>query len=248
MYEPIKDEFIEEISTDQTKFEHSMSLDKEEDRDFFVDKLLSDFLGPDKLKEKDALASRLKYKRQQIEGSLKTVKKENDKKKGKTKIRHKKKVVITSKLKKSLNLYKIDKNEKLKYENYENMNESWKAYTASCLLTCLPRDASFDQGILQEESVLNCLKQIDYHGCLITIVRSTVKSFIGLTGIVLQDKKNVFFILCKDDKTKIIPKYGNLFEFEIFGCRFTLVGSNMCYKPEMRTTKHAKIKTKKNII
>ncbi|RNA10363.1 Ribonuclease P subunit p29 [Brachionus plicatilis] len=247
MYEPIKDEFVEEVNSDQNGLEYSMSLERDEDRNYFANKLLSDFLGPEKLKEKDALACRLKYKRQQIEGSLKTVKKENNKKKGKTRICHKKKIVLTSKLKKSLNLYKIDKNEKLEYKNYEKMNDSWKAYAASCLLTCLPKNASMDQGGIKEENVLNCLKQIDYHGCLLTVLRSTSKSLIGLTGIVLQDKKNVFFVLCNDDKIKIIPKFGNLFEFEIFGCKFTLVGSNMCYKPEMRTTKHAKIKTKKNI-
>lgn len=245
MYEPIKDEFIDEIDKHQT--EYSMSLDKDEDRDIFVNKLLSDLLGPEKLKEKDILASRLKYKRQQIEGSLKLVKKENNKKKNKPKIRHKKKIVLTSKVKKSLNLYKIDKNKKLEYTSYEKMNDSWKAYAASCLLTCLPKDVSIDRGELKEENVLNCLKQIDYHGCLVTVVRSTAKSLIGLTGIILQDKKNVFFVLCKDNRTRIVPKYGNLFEFELFGCKFTLVGSNMCFKPEMRTTKHAKIKTKKNI-
>ncbi|CAF0713545.1 unnamed protein product [Brachionus calyciflorus] len=127
------------------------------------------------------------------------------------------------------------------------MNEVWNTYASSCLLTCLSKNSQLENVSLDEENVLNCLKQIDYHGCFLTVTRSASKTQIGLSGIVLQDKRNVFFILCRDNSIKIIPKFGNLFEFEILGCKFTLVGSNMCYRPEMRTTKHAKIKTKKNI-
>lgn len=81
-----------------------------------------------------------------------------------------------------------------------------------------------------------------------TVVSSKSRYLIGLSGIVIQEKKNVFFIVTKENKIKILPKMGNLFEFELFGSiKMTLVGSNMCFKPELRSTKHAKIKTRSNI-
>ncbi|CAF0713549.1 unnamed protein product [Brachionus calyciflorus] len=76
MYEQIASDFIE--GSDNP---NSLNLSKIEEREVFVDNLLSNLLGPEKLKEKGVLADRLKFKRHQIEGSLKTVKKENDKKK-----------------------------------------------------------------------------------------------------------------------------------------------------------------------
>ena len=88
---------------------------------------------------------------------------------------------------------------------------------------------------------------MDFHGCLLKVVSSNAKSLIGAKGIVLQDKRNVFFMLSSDSEVKIVPKAGNLFEFELFDCSFRLVGSNLICKPEMRVTKHAKIKTKENI-
>merc|ERR1712150_401388 len=98
---------------------------------------------------------------------------------------------------------------------------------------------------LNEENVLNCLKQLDYHGCDLTVTKSATKSLIGFNGLVLQDKKNVFYLLTKQNEIKIVPKCGSLFEFELMGfCKMTLVGSNICHRPEMRSTKHAKIKTK----
>jgi len=82
----------------------------------------------------------------------------------------------------------------------------------------------------------------------LTITQSTSKSQIGLSGIVLQDKKNVFYLITKENKIIVVPKNKTLFEFKLFDTfKMTLVGSNMCYRPEMRSTKHAKIKTKTNI-
>ena len=133
---------------------------------------------------------------------------------------------------------------KLNYAEYEKLHELWKKYAYSSLMTCLPEHLN-QSFALSEESVLNCLKQLDYHGCFLTVTKSKVKSHIGLNGIVLQEKKNSFFILTKEGCIKLIPKQGTLFEFELFqAIKFTLVGSNMCCKPELRSTKHAKLKTK----
>lgn len=163
----------------------------------------------------------------------------------------KKKLVLNCKLKKNLRMYKLNKDEKLDYQKYEKMNELWKGYVYSCLSTCLSKSMNSSKEItysLNEENILNCLKQIDYHGCILTVTKSTSKYHVGIRGIVLQDKKNIFVLLTKENTIKLVPKLGSLFEFELINdCKITVVGSNMCIRPEMRTTKHAKIKTKKNL-
>ena len=89
---------------------------------------------------------------------------------------------------------------------------------------------------------------LDYHGCHLTVTHSSSNYQIGLSGIVLQDRKNVFILITKENTIKIVQKNGNLFEFTLFGSiKMTLVGANFCHRPEMRNTKHAKIKTKLNI-
>jgi ribonuclease P protein subunit POP4 len=224
-------------------------------KEFLDDAFLAKYLGEEKLKEKFELREKIKHKRQQIELTSKHVRSDRQAKARRLEKKKagKNKLVLSCKMKKKLGMYKLDKNEKLEYEKYEAMNKLWRSYAYSCLLTCLPdnldasRESQSSAGCLSEESVLNCLKQLDYHGCHLTVTRSNSKYQIGLSGFVLQDRKNVFFLLTKENKIKIVQKSGNLFELELFDCKFTLVGANMCYKPEIRTTKHAKIKSKTNI-
>lgn len=247
MYESIKDEALP--STDDKSLDVGNS---NSDRDIFVDSLLQGLLGDEKLKQKDSLAEKIKYKRHQLETASKHLKRQEKLKKQTINTKSKKTKKVSCKLRKQLGLYRIDKSAKLNYESYLKLNSVWKSYAMSCLLTCLPKGATGNTdatGQMSEENVLNCLKQMDYHGCLLTVKRSNCKTLIGLSGLVLQDKRNVFYLLNKENKVILVPKQGSLFEFELFSSfKFTLVGSNMLYRPEMRITKHARIKTKLNIL
>jgi ribonuclease P protein subunit POP4 len=221
------------------------SVNQIEERDRFVDKFLTDYLNPEKVREKDSLREKIKFKHHQLETASKQIRKELKAKESENKKNQsRKKPIINCQMKKSLGLFKLDLKSKLNFTEYEKMNELWKQYAYSSLMTCLPEQVN-PSFALSEESVLNCLKQLDYHGCILTVTKSKVKNHIGLSGIVLQEKKNSFFMLTKENSIKLIPKQGTLFEFELFqAIKFTLVGSNMCCKPELRSTKHAKIKTK----
>lgn len=42
----------------------------------------------------------------------------------------------------------------------------------------------------------------DYHGCYLTVSKSKCPSYVGTTGIVLMETKNIFKIITKDDKFK----------------------------------------------
>ena len=248
MYEQIKEEFL--VSS-QSEAVNSV-VASTQDREKFLDSFLSEYLNEEKSREKNSLKERLKYKHHQLEVAAKHARKELKKKRDADALaagltvasrnKQQKKLVLSAKLKKKLKMYKLNKEEKLDFKKYEQINSLWNAYANSCLLSCLGPPGNER---LQEESVLNCLKQLDYHGCYLKVTKSKSKCLIGVEGIVLQDKKNVFYILNKQNKVKIVPKPDSLFEFELLNfCKMTLVGSNICHKPEMRTTKHAKIKTR----
>jgi ribonuclease P protein subunit POP4 len=254
MYEPIGSEFlITKCSESQKDDQMDSNMISCENREQLLDGFLSEYLNTEKIREKDSLVEKLKYRHHQLELASKQMKKEKKKKEnalalasGETssdqKTNSRKRLVLNSKTRKRLKMYKLNKNENLDYSKYEKINKLWNSYANSCLMSCL---GSENNNALSEENVLNCLKQLDYHGCYLTVVKSPSKSLIGLHGLVLQDKKNVFYMLTTENKIKLVPKLGALFEFELMDfCKMILVGSNICHRPEMRSTKHAKIKTK----
>lgn len=246
MYKSIDDEFVgNRASGGVQPSEKELDLSTNQDREVFTTSLLSKFLGDKKIKELDSITDRIKYKHHLIALSTKELKKQAAKSKKRPEQKQTRK--LSKKLRKQLGLGKIDKSQRLDYKSYEKLNEAWLSYASSCLSTCLPKTSGTDAG-LSEENVLNVVKQMDFHGCKLRVVSSNAKSLIGVNGIVLQDRKNVFYLLGSSDEVKIVPKAGNLFELELMGCRFTLVGSNLVCKPEMRVTKHAKLKTKKDIV
>ena len=210
-----------------------------ENREAILNNLLTNYLKPDKLKEKQNILDKIKYQKHQLEVAVKQLKKDKKLK------NPRKKKNLTCKLRKSLNLYKLDKNgEKLEYEKFKVMNELWQQYMNKVLINL--NEKSLEN--LSEESVLQYVKQADLHGAIINVVRSKCKNLIGLRGIVLQEKRNVFVILTKANLIKTIPKHDNLFEIEINECKFTLVGTNMCIKTELRVTKTIKPKEAINIL
>lgn len=246
MYRTIDDEFVDNRAPKSEANESTLSLNTNQEREVFTTSLLGKFLNEKKLKEIESITDRIKYKRHLIELSTKELKKEASKKSKKPQEPRKK---LTKKLKKKLGMCKLDTAQTLNYSEYEKLNEAWLSYATSCLLTCIPKNAPSQEFELNEEMVLNCLKQLDYHGCKLKVSRSKTSSLVGLSGIVLKDTRNVFYMLAEDNEVKVVPKCGNLFEFELFEhCRLTLVGANMILKPEMRVTKHAKIKTKIDVI
>lgn len=57
------------------------------------------------------------------------------------------------------------------------------------------------------------LLRADYHGAYITVTRSKCPSLIGISGIVIQETRNVFKIITRNDrlKSKYICKIYNTF-------------------------------------
>lgn len=59
------------------------------------------------------------------------------------------------------------------------------------------------------EQLNNKLYRADFHGALVTVIQSKCPSYVGLTGIIVMETKNVFKILGQDNKCK--SEYFKLF-------------------------------------
>jgi ribonuclease P protein subunit POP4 len=68
----------------------------------------------------------------------------------------------------------------------------------------------------------------DLHGCLLRVVEAPAPQHVGLTGIVVRNSRNAFFLVTPDDRIVMIPKNNSVFEFAIDGKRVvTLLGSGL---------------------
>ncbi len=55
----------------------------------------------------------------------------------------------------------------------------------------------------------------DFHGAEVEVVRSRCVSRVGIKGIVIKDSKFVFEIITTDNKLKIVPKEGTIFQVQV---------------------------------
>lgn len=141
---------------------------------------------------------------------------------------------LSSKERKKLKLFDISK-EGQSYKKYIPMHRLWKDYIKDVLNTENMNDKNIQ--VSQEK-----LLKADYHGCCLTVQRSTCPSYIGVTGIVLQETRNTFKVITKEDQVKCIPKMNSVFAFEIDKYLFTIYGNQFCVKSADRCTRKFKLK------
>lgn len=84
-------------------------------------------------------------------------------------------------------LFTITKNSKLNYSTFAKINTIWHGYI---------------QSLLKDNLVGNELKlaKCDYHGAKLAVSASINPSLIGIVGIVVQETKNTFKLIDKNNK------------------------------------------------
>ena len=146
----------------------------------------------------------------------------------KRKCRHK----LSSEEKKKLGLFKIPKEQN--YESFLPLHNLWKDYMRDLI----------DFSRVTEENAPTTVQQkllkADYHGAIVIVSKSKTPSLIGQTGIILQETKNVFKIVTKENKVKMIPKENSIFTVELDGFQFEIQGSQFRYPAAERV--HRKFK------
>lgn len=90
------------------------------------------------------------------------------------------------------------------------------------------------------ESVNQKIMKADYHGAKIAVIRSKCPSLVGVNGIILQDTKNTFRLIGKDDIIRTVPKETSKFEIILDKARLEVLGKELCIRPAERSVKKFK--------
>ena len=124
------------------------------------------------------------------------------------------------------NMIKSLKKENLNYEDLLSMNQLWQNYIQELM-----------NNTTNEENILSKMLKADFHGAIFTVVNSTNKNNIGISGIVIFESRRTFNILNKKNEIKTILKNGCVFETEINynGMKILIYGDNFIYKSAERT-------------
>ncbi|XP_056381667.1 ribonuclease P protein subunit p29 isoform X2 [Hyla sarda] len=140
---------------------------------------------------------------------------------------------FTAKERRELRLFKINPDQQ-RYNMYLPLHELWKQYIRDLCHGLRPD--------MQPQMIQNKLLKADLHGAMITVFKSKCPSYVGLTGILLQESKHIFKIITKEDKLKVVPKLNCVFSMEIDGFISYIYGSKLQMKASERSAKKFKAK------
>ncbi|KAK2914046.1 hypothetical protein Q8A67_002445 [Cirrhinus molitorella] len=140
---------------------------------------------------------------------------------------------LNAKERRKLKIFQL-KPEHQKYELFLPLHELWKKYIVDLCNGLKPE--SNPQTIQQK------LLKADFHGAVLTVVRSKCPSYVGLTGILVQELKHIFKIITKEDKLKVIPKRNSVFSVEIGNFVTHIYGSKFELRSSERSAKKFKVK------
>ncbi|XP_070617750.1 ribonuclease P protein subunit p29 [Erythrolamprus reginae] len=138
---------------------------------------------------------------------------------------------LSAKQRREMHLFEIPP-EQQRYEIFIPLHELWKQYIRE-LCNGLKPDA-------HPQMIQTKLLKADLHGALVTVTKSRCPSYVGITGIVVQETKYVFKIVTKEDKLKVIPKRNNIFSLETDGFVSYIYGSRIQFRASERSAKKFK--------
>lgn len=128
-------------------------------------------------------------------------------------------------------LYKLEL-DGAKYKDFLPMNALWNQYMVR-MLGSLTEQANLD-------AVGPKILKSDFHGAFISVIESQSPSHLGLSGIVVMERKNVFVVITKKSRVVTIPKNGSVFQMKVSGLMVKLYGSRICFKASERMVKKFK--------
>lgn len=151
----------------------------------------------------------------------------------KRKEKKKKSKGLSARQRRELRLFDI-KPEQQRYSLFLPLHELWKQYIQD-LCNGLKPDT-------QPQLIQAKLLKADLHGAIISVTKSKCPSYVGVTGILLQETKHIFKIITKEDRLKVIPKLNCVFAIEMDGFISYIYGSKFQLRASERSAKKFKAK------
>uniref|UniRef100_H3CLN9 Ribonuclease P protein subunit p29 n=1 Tax=Tetraodon nigroviridis TaxID=99883 RepID=H3CLN9_TETNG len=139
---------------------------------------------------------------------------------------------LNARQKRTMKIFKL-KPEHQRYELFLPLHELWRQYITDLCAGLKP--TSSPQFVQQK------LLKADFHGAVLTEVRSKCPSYVG-TGILVQEFKHVFKIITKENRLKVIPKRNSVFSVEISGFTSFIYGSRFEQRASERSAKKFKVR------
>lgn len=140
---------------------------------------------------------------------------------------------LSARQRREMRLFDI-KPEQQRYSLFLPLHELWKQYIRD-LCNGLKPDT-------QPQMIQAKLLKADLHGAIISVTKSKCPSYVGVTGILLQETKHVFKIITKEDHLKVIPKQNCVFTVEIDDFISYIYGSKFQLRASERSAKKFKAK------
>lgn len=140
---------------------------------------------------------------------------------------------LTARQRREMKLFQI-KPEHQKYQLFLPLHKLWKQYVVDL---CNGLKSNSNPQMIQQK-----LLKADFHGAIMTVVRSKCPSYVGTTGILVQELKHVFKFITKEDRLKVIPKRNSVFAVEIKGFVSHIYGSKFELRSSERSAKKFKLK------
>ncbi|XP_056876767.1 ribonuclease P protein subunit p29 isoform X3 [Takifugu flavidus] len=121
-----------------------------------------------------------------------------------------------------------------RYELFLPLHHLWRQYITD---VCGGLKPTSSPQFLQQK-----LLKADLHGAVLSVVRSRCPSYVGTTGILVQEFKHVFKIITKENKVKVIPKRNSVFSLEMGGFTSFIYGSRFEQRASERSAKKFKVR------
>lgn len=140
---------------------------------------------------------------------------------------------LTAKQRREMKVFEL-KPEHQRYELFLPLHDLWKQYIIDLCNGLKPES--------NPEMIQIKMLKADFHGAIMTVVKSKCPSYVGTTGILIQELKHVFKIITKENRLKVIPKRNSVFAVEVNGFVSHIYGSKFELRSSERSAKKFKFR------
>ncbi|KAL8601082.1 hypothetical protein ACOMHN_040783 [Nucella lapillus] len=142
---------------------------------------------------------------------------------------------LTNRERKDLKVFSIPKDNQ-SYSQQLVLHDAWKQYMEELIPSDRPLSAGEAQNASQK------ILKAELQGSILTVQRSKCPSYVGLTGIVVQETRHTFVLVTPGDAVKSVPKMNSVFALELSGHVFTIHGNHFKVKAGERSSRKFKSK------
>ncbi|KAJ2861318.1 RNase P/RNase MRP complex subunit [Coemansia aciculifera] len=136
---------------------------------------------------------------------------------------------ITAKERRVLGIYDIPK-ESQKYSLFQPLHQLWTQYINGVV------------GDKSGEQMLGRVIRADMHGAKLGVTKAKCPNYVGVSGIVAQETKNVFRVITQDNRLVVVPKAHCVFALELPKEKCLIYGDQFVFRASERAVKKFKPK------